>query len=160
MVWRASIYAILNSAIVVDIYQLMGLLVGQAVADLSMDEYKCASIPLTSSSWCTLRDKSHCKLLKRRCRVTEHLSPCSWKEHSINFEVNTSVAMKWSWKRCIPGDVLPSTAIFWARGLEKEPVFAQKNCAYDSAAVVVSRSAILSNAVLKAFNWLSHIPDM
>jgi hypothetical protein len=50
MVSRASIYAILNSEIVVDIYQLMELLVGQAVADFSMDECKCAPIPLTSSS--------------------------------------------------------------------------------------------------------------
>jgi hypothetical protein len=50
MVWRASIYAILNFEIVVDIYQLMELLVGQAVADLSMDECKCALIPLASSS--------------------------------------------------------------------------------------------------------------
>jgi hypothetical protein len=38
MVWRAFIYAILNSEIVVDIYKLMELLVGQAVADLGMDE--------------------------------------------------------------------------------------------------------------------------
>jgi hypothetical protein len=50
MVLRASIYAILNSEIVVDIYQLMELLVGQAVVNLSMDECKCALIPLTSSS--------------------------------------------------------------------------------------------------------------
>jgi hypothetical protein len=50
MVTRASIYAILNYEIVVDIYQLMELLVCQAVADLSMDEYKCALIPLASSN--------------------------------------------------------------------------------------------------------------
>jgi hypothetical protein len=50
MVWRASIYAILNSEIIVDIYQLIELLVGQAVADLSMDEGKYALIPLASSS--------------------------------------------------------------------------------------------------------------
>jgi hypothetical protein len=50
MVWRASIYAILNSEIVIDIYQLMELLVGQAVADLSMDKCKCALISLASSS--------------------------------------------------------------------------------------------------------------
>jgi hypothetical protein len=50
MVWRASIYAILNSKIVVDIYQLMELFLGQAVVDLSIDEYKCAPIPLASSS--------------------------------------------------------------------------------------------------------------
>jgi hypothetical protein len=47
---RASIYAILNFEIVVDIYQLMKFLVGQAVADFSMDECKCAPIPLASSS--------------------------------------------------------------------------------------------------------------
>jgi hypothetical protein len=45
---RASVYAVLNSEVVVDIYQLMELLVGQAVADFSMDESKCASVPLTS----------------------------------------------------------------------------------------------------------------
>jgi hypothetical protein len=50
MLWRASIYAILNSEIVVDIYQLMELLIGQAVADLSMDDCKCAPISLASSS--------------------------------------------------------------------------------------------------------------
>jgi hypothetical protein len=50
MVWRASIYAILNSEIVVNIYQIMELLVGQAVADLNMDECKCAPILLASSS--------------------------------------------------------------------------------------------------------------
>jgi hypothetical protein len=50
MVTRASIYAILNYEIVVDIYQLMELLVGQAVVDLSMDECKCALIPLASSN--------------------------------------------------------------------------------------------------------------
>jgi hypothetical protein len=50
MVSRASIYGILNSEIVVDIYQLMELFVGQAVTDLSMDECKCALIPLASSS--------------------------------------------------------------------------------------------------------------
>jgi hypothetical protein len=50
MVWRASIYVILNSKIVVDIYQLIELLVGQAIADLSMDECKCAPILLASSS--------------------------------------------------------------------------------------------------------------
>jgi hypothetical protein len=47
---RASVYAILNSDVVVDIYQLMELLVGQAVADFSMDESKYAPIPLASSS--------------------------------------------------------------------------------------------------------------
>jgi hypothetical protein len=41
---------------------------------------------------------------------------------------------------------------FLARGLEKEPTFAQKVCASDSAAAVVSRYVILSNAVLKTFN--------
>jgi hypothetical protein len=46
MVWRASIYAILNFEIVVDIHQLMELLIGQAVVDLSMDECKCAPILL------------------------------------------------------------------------------------------------------------------
>jgi hypothetical protein len=46
---------------------------------------------------------------------------------------------------------LPSTAIFWARGLEKEPAFAQKVYARDSAAAV-SIYVILSNAILKAFN--------
>jgi hypothetical protein len=45
-----SIYAILNFEIIVDIYQLMELLVGQAVVDLSMDECKCAPIPLAFSS--------------------------------------------------------------------------------------------------------------
>jgi hypothetical protein len=50
MVWRASIYAILNSEIVVNIYHIMELLVGQAVADLSMDECKCAPILLAFSS--------------------------------------------------------------------------------------------------------------
>jgi hypothetical protein len=50
MVWRASIYAILNSEIVVDIYQLMELLVGQAVVDISMAKCKCALISLASSS--------------------------------------------------------------------------------------------------------------
>jgi hypothetical protein len=125
MIWRASVYAILNSNIVVDIYQLMKLLVGQAVVDLSMSECKCALIPLASSSWCTLRNKSQCKLMRRRCRVTKHLPPCSWKwyEHNTSFEVNTSVAMNWNWKGCIPDDVLPSTVIFWVRGLEKEPPF-------------------------------------
>jgi hypothetical protein len=44
MVSRAYIYAVLNSEIVVDIYQLMELLVDQAVADLSMDECKYAPI--------------------------------------------------------------------------------------------------------------------
>jgi hypothetical protein len=38
------------------------------------------------------------------------------------------------------------------RGLEKESDFAQKVCASDSIAVTVSRSIILLNAVLKAFN--------
>jgi hypothetical protein len=47
---RASVYAVLNSDVVVDIYQLMELLIGQAVADFSMDESKCAPVPLTSSS--------------------------------------------------------------------------------------------------------------
>jgi hypothetical protein len=47
---RASIYAILNYDIIVDIYQLMELLVGQAVADFSMNECKCALILLTSNS--------------------------------------------------------------------------------------------------------------
>jgi hypothetical protein len=37
-------------------------------------------------------------------------------------------------------------------GLEKKPAFAQKVCASDSATVVVSRSVILSNVVLKVFN--------
>jgi hypothetical protein len=55
-------------------------------------------------------------------------------------------------KVCIPGDILPSTAIFWVRGLEKELAFAQKVYASDSVAAAVSRSIILSNAVLKAFN--------
>jgi hypothetical protein len=50
MVSRASIYAILNSEIVVDIYQLVELLVGQAVTDFSMDECKYALILLASSS--------------------------------------------------------------------------------------------------------------
>jgi hypothetical protein len=47
---RASVYAVLNSEVVVDIYQLIELLVGQAVADFSMDESKCAPILLASSS--------------------------------------------------------------------------------------------------------------
>jgi hypothetical protein len=47
---RASVYVVLNSDVVVDIYQLMELLVGQAVADFSMDESKCTPIPLVSSS--------------------------------------------------------------------------------------------------------------
>jgi hypothetical protein len=47
---------------------------------------------------------------------------------------------------------LPSTSIFWARGLEIEPAFAQKVYASDSVDVNVSRFVILSNAVLKAFN--------
>jgi hypothetical protein len=47
---------------------------------------------------------------------------------------------------------LPSTAILWARGLEKESVFTQKVYASDGAAAAVSRSVILSNAVLKTFN--------
>jgi hypothetical protein len=47
---RASIYTILNSEIVVDIYQFMELLVGQAVTDFSMDECKSAPIPLASSN--------------------------------------------------------------------------------------------------------------
>jgi hypothetical protein len=38
------------------------------------------------------------------------------------------------------------------RGLEKEPTFAQKVYASDSVAAAVSRSVILSNAVIKAFN--------
>jgi hypothetical protein len=50
MVSRDSIYAILNSEVVVDIYQLMKLLVAQAVIDFSMNECKCAPIPLASSS--------------------------------------------------------------------------------------------------------------
>jgi hypothetical protein len=50
MLCGASIYAILNFETVVDIYQLMELLVGQAVADLSMDESKYAPISLASSS--------------------------------------------------------------------------------------------------------------
>jgi hypothetical protein len=50
MVLRAFIYAIMNSEIVVDIYQLVEPFVGQAVANLSMDECKCAPIPLISSS--------------------------------------------------------------------------------------------------------------
>jgi hypothetical protein len=40
----------MNSEIVVDIYQLMELLVGQTVVDLSIDECKCGLIPLASSS--------------------------------------------------------------------------------------------------------------
>jgi hypothetical protein len=47
---RASVYAVLNSEVVVDIYQLMELLIGQAVADFSMYESKCALVPLASSS--------------------------------------------------------------------------------------------------------------
>jgi hypothetical protein len=47
---RASIYAVLNFDVVVDIYQLMELLVGQAVVDFSMDESKCARVLLASSS--------------------------------------------------------------------------------------------------------------
>jgi hypothetical protein len=47
---RASVYAVLNSEVVVDIYQLMKLLVDQAVADFSMDESKCAPVSLASSS--------------------------------------------------------------------------------------------------------------
>jgi hypothetical protein len=47
---RASIYVVLNSEVVVDIYQLRELLVGQAIADFSMDETKCAPVPLTFSS--------------------------------------------------------------------------------------------------------------
>jgi hypothetical protein len=47
---RAFVYAVLNYEVVVDIYQLMKLLVGQAVADFSMDESKCAPVPLTSNS--------------------------------------------------------------------------------------------------------------
>jgi hypothetical protein len=50
MVWRAYIYAILSSEIVVDIYQLMELLVCQAATNLSMDECKYALILLASSS--------------------------------------------------------------------------------------------------------------
>jgi hypothetical protein len=49
MEWRASIYAILNYEIVVDIYQLMELHVGQAVADLSMDEYNHFAMSFTLS---------------------------------------------------------------------------------------------------------------
>jgi hypothetical protein len=41
---------------------------------------------------------------------------------------------------------VPSTAIFWARGLEKEPAFAQNVCASDSAYAAVSTSVILLNA--------------
>jgi hypothetical protein len=41
---------------------------------------------------------------------------------------------------------------FMDDGLEKESAFAQKVCASDSAAAAVSRSVILSNAVVKAFN--------
>jgi hypothetical protein len=47
---RASVYAVLNSEVVVDIYQLMELLTGQAIADFSMDESKCAPVLLASSS--------------------------------------------------------------------------------------------------------------
>jgi hypothetical protein len=47
---RAFVYAVLNYEVVVDIYQLMELLIGQAVADFSMDKSKCAPVPLTSSS--------------------------------------------------------------------------------------------------------------
>jgi hypothetical protein len=50
MVPRASIYDVLNYEVLVDIYQLMELLVGQAVEDFSMDECKCALVPLASSS--------------------------------------------------------------------------------------------------------------
>jgi hypothetical protein len=50
MVSRTSIYVVLSSDVVVDIYQLMELLVGQAVADFSMDECKYAPISLASSS--------------------------------------------------------------------------------------------------------------
>jgi hypothetical protein len=41
---------------------------------------------------------------------------------------------------------------FLGEGLEKEPVFTQKVCASDSVVGAVSKSVILSNAVLKAFN--------
>jgi hypothetical protein len=85
MISRASIYVVLNSDIVVDIYQLIELLVDQAVADLSMDECKYAPI-------------------------------------------------------------------FWVRGHEKEPTFAQKVCISDSVVAAVSRPIILLNTVLKAFN--------
>jgi hypothetical protein len=47
---------------------------------------------------------------------------------------------------------LPSAAIFWARGLEKELSFTQKVYASNSDVAAVSRSVILSNAILKAFN--------
>jgi hypothetical protein len=47
---RASVYVVLNSEVVVDIYQLMELLVGQAVVDFTMDESKCAPVPLASNS--------------------------------------------------------------------------------------------------------------
>ena len=50
MVLRASIYVVLNYEVVVDIYQLMELLVGQVVVDHSMEECKCAPILLASSS--------------------------------------------------------------------------------------------------------------
>jgi hypothetical protein len=76
---RASVYTVLNSEVVVDIYQLMELLIGQAVADFSIDESKCALVPLASSSCFALRDKSYCKLLKCMCGVTEHFSPCTYK---------------------------------------------------------------------------------
>jgi hypothetical protein len=46
----ASVYAVLNSKVVVDIYQLMELLVGQAIADFSMNESKCPPVSLASSS--------------------------------------------------------------------------------------------------------------
>jgi hypothetical protein len=47
---RDSIYVVLNSEVVVDIYQLMELLVGQAVADFSMDESKYAPVLLASGN--------------------------------------------------------------------------------------------------------------
>jgi hypothetical protein len=47
---RASVYAVLNFEVVVDIYQLMELLTGQVIADFSMDESKCAPVLLASSS--------------------------------------------------------------------------------------------------------------
>jgi hypothetical protein len=45
---RASVCDVLNSEVVVDIYQLMELLVGQVVVNFSMDESKYAPVPLAS----------------------------------------------------------------------------------------------------------------
>jgi hypothetical protein len=40
MMSKVSIYSVLNSKVVVDIYQLMELLVGQAIVSFSMDKTK------------------------------------------------------------------------------------------------------------------------